>query len=94
MSEKRYESTELTIVSPRSSLPPVSTTAGPTLEQLVTIERAMQDATETLVSCPACAGCLCCHDRRMVSAERSAEYRRVAALTACVPVDDPEPEAA
>lgn len=93
--EKRHESTEITMVcpsSPRVSLAPPSTDDG-----AVDVERARreaQDANETLVGCPACAGCPCCRGCHMVTVERACEYRRVATLTACVLVDDPEPEAA
>lgn|GEM_PF-5226181 len=90
---RHYSSSEMTAVRPSPSTVP-----GPTIEQLDVIERhrrAIQESTETLVACPACAGCNCCHGEHMVSAERACEYRRVTALTACVPVDDePPPEAA
>jgi len=89
---KRHESAEITVVSSRSVVP------GPTIQMIDEIERHRRDAqndVETLVACPCCEKCKVCFGRGMVSAERSCEYKRVATLTACVPVDDePPPEAA
>lgn len=76
---KRYESTELTVVRPRDSLPPTSTVAGMTIEQLADVARARRDAqddVDTLVACPGCSGCTCCKGEHMVSAERAASWRR------------------
>lgn len=101
---KRTESSDNTIARPRASLPPVSTVAGPTIDQLSDVERAVrdahddlavdvtmrsaqQDATETLVPCPACSWCPLCAGGHMVSHERRKQW------LADHPVD-PEPEAA
>lgn len=80
---KRTESTELTVVRPRESLPPVSSVPGPTIEQLDDVERMrreVQDDIETLVGCPGCADCAVCRGEHMISADRAAEYRRQKAL--------------
>lgn len=75
---KRTESQELTLVSPRSSLPPVSAIPGPTIEQLADIERArrdLEDSIDTLVACPGpCTTCPCCNGAHMVTHARRQQW--------------------
>ncbi len=75
---KRTESTELTIVRPRESLAPMSTRPV-TIEDVGYVERTLrsvQDDVPTLVACPACAECRCCHGEHMVTGERAVTWTR------------------
>ena len=73
--EKRTASSdEMTAVTMRPDIPLTSTVPGPTIEQLVDVERArrdIEDATETMVPCPACQHCAGCGDLRLVTLDRA-----------------------
>jgi hypothetical protein len=91
---KRTESQEITLVVPRSSLPPVSVVPGPTVEQIAEVERVRRETAQrriTLVPCPACECCPTCEGTRMVTPERSAAWRREQALDDASPDFDPPP---
>ncbi len=55
---------------------PPSAIRGPTIEQLADIERAQRDLEDTLVPCPKCALCDCCHGVSMVSVGRATDWQR------------------
>ena len=70
---KRTESTELTIVRPRDSLPPRSSVPGPTIDQLAAIARSRLEAEDgriTLQPCPLC------HDGLITPTKREAFLER------------------
>lgn len=79
---KRNSSLEMTAVrpGPRVSLSSIASLDldpnHPETHELMRRAQAGNEEEETKDACPACRGCLCCGDTRMVTPSRAAEWRQ------------------